>query len=438
MKPSVLLLVDDERTIAALVRRYVQPAGHHVEWCVDVPAAWKYLSDGKAEQQGTEESSRRSSRPHLLLLDLNLPGSSGLDLCRQLRAAPELKTLPIALFTTYDRPEEIAAGLEAGTDFLFPKDLVAQPDRWMERLEEILTHVHGQARTLSLSSTEMSGLSRAPELLIATINQTLRQRLPLLRQLGPPFLRALARRVCRRVALAGEPGAGHPPRPSSLDFRLLSSGLEFDPDYFAHHWPAPAVVEFALELAKEMNQVLGQAITEPFQATLAASFPLFFQHGRTTMTVNVPVILLVEDSPADVQIMQRAVRESGLSVELIVVHDGEEAVNYLLRQGKYAGATPGWRTPSLVLLDLNLPRLSGSEVLRRLRGNHTMHTVPVIVFSTSAAAADVREAYAAGANTYIQKPRDFGHFLEVLQTIKSYWLETALLPSCSYDNKVTS
>jgi chemotaxis family two-component system response regulator Rcp1 len=146
------------------------------------------------------------------------------------------------------------------------------------------------------------------------------------------------------------------------------------------------------------------------------------------MTSNVPVILLVEDSPADVQIMQRALRESGLSVEMIVVHDGQEAVDYLLRSGKYDGAASGWRTPSLVLLDLHLPRLSGSEVLRRLRGSEAMRTVPVIVFSTSAAAEDVHEAYAAGANTFIQKPRDFGRFLEVLQTIKSYWLETALLP----------
>jgi CheY-like chemotaxis protein len=149
------------------------------------------------------------------------------------------------------------------------------------------------------------------------------------------------------------------------------------------------------------------------------------------MTSKVPVILLVEDSPADVQIMQRAVRETSLSVELIVVHDGEEAVDYLLRQGNFDPATPGWRTPSLVLLDLNLPRLSGSEVLRRLRGSDELRTVPVIVFSTSADPADVREAYAAGANTYIQKPRDFGRFLEVLQTIERYWLETALLPPSS-------
>jgi len=216
-----------------------------------------------------------------------------------------------------------------------------------------------------------------------------------------------------------------------LDFCLLPSGLGFDPDTFALHWPAATLVAFAVELTEEITQLLGQTTTAPFRATLAASLPAFSQSGRKQMTVNVPVILVVEDSPADVQIMQRAVRESNLAVDLIVLNDGEEAVDYLLRQGKYDGAANGWRTPSLVLLDLHLPRLSGSEVLRRLRGSDAMRTVPVIVFSTSAAAEDVGEAYAAGANTFIQKPRDFGRFLEVLRTIKGYWLETALLPPSS-------
>jgi CheY-like chemotaxis protein len=421
MEPSLLLLVDDDPNIADLVNRVARRAGHQVEYRADVRKAWEYLTG-----RGGENGLSRSPLPHLVLLDFNLPGISGLELCRWLRATPHLAKLPVALFTMFDRPDDIAAGLDAGMDFLFPKDLLARPDDWRERLEEILRQVHGQALTLSLSSSVSSGLSDAPEQLIAAINRGL---LPLLRQLGPVFLRALAPRVCRRTEpLLAEADAGQPPPPMDSNRWLLPSGLGFDPDHFARHWTAAAVVVFATGLAEEITQVLGPAITAPFRATLASLASRPFPSGRTLMTANVPVILLVEDSPADIQIMQRAVRETSLPVELIVVRDGEEAVDYLLRQGKYAPATSGWRNPSLVLLDLNLPRLSGSEVLRRLRASNALQTVPVIVFSTSSDPADIREAYAAGANTYIQKPRDFNRFLEVLRVIECYWLETAWLP----------
>lgn len=142
----------------------------------------------------------------------------------------------------------------------------------------------------------------------------------------------------------------------------------------------------------------------------------------------VHVILLVEDNPADVQITRRALRESAFPVELIVVRDGEEAVNYLLRQGPFAQA-PGWHYPDLVLLDLNLPRLSGRQVLERIRTTRDFRFVPVVVLTTSCRPEDVRDMYAAGANTYIEKPQDFACFAEVLRTIQRYWLDTALLPS---------
>lgn len=138
-------------------------------------------------------------------------------------------------------------------------------------------------------------------------------------------------------------------------------------------------------------------------------------------------ILLVEDNPADVKITQRALRESGLAVDLIVVRDGREAVEYLLRQGGHATAN-GWRCPDLILLDINLPGMSGWEVLERVRGTPMLETVPVVVLSTSRHADDVRRMYAAGANTYLEKPGDFGRFVEVLATLHHYWLELALLP----------
>jgi two-component system response regulator len=138
-------------------------------------------------------------------------------------------------------------------------------------------------------------------------------------------------------------------------------------------------------------------------------------------------ILLVEDNPADVEITRRALRESQAPVELIVVRDGQEAVDYLLRRGDHAGSA-GWRQPDLILLDLNLPRLSGREVLERLRANEALRSVPVVVLTTSNRPEDVRSSYAAGANTYIEKPQDFGQFVEVLRTVRRYWLDTALLP----------
>jgi len=138
-------------------------------------------------------------------------------------------------------------------------------------------------------------------------------------------------------------------------------------------------------------------------------------------------ILLVEDNPADVEITRRALRESDAPVELIVVRDGREAIDYLLRQRTHA-ATATWRVPDLILLDLNLPRLTGREVLERLRATEEFRSVPVVILTTSKHPDDVRALYAAGANTYIEKPPDFKHFVEVLRTIRHYWLDTALLP----------
>jgi CheY-like chemotaxis protein len=145
------------------------------------------------------------------------------------------------------------------------------------------------------------------------------------------------------------------------------------------------------------------------------------------MTRAPHAILLVEDNPADVKIMQRALKETSLPVDLIVVHDGSEAVEYLLRQGAHAGEAD-WRSPDLILLDLNLPGMNGREFLQRVRATPALRTVPVVVLTTSRRQEDVQEMYAAGANTYVEKPQDFGRFVQVLETIQRYWLEMALLP----------
>jgi len=138
-------------------------------------------------------------------------------------------------------------------------------------------------------------------------------------------------------------------------------------------------------------------------------------------------ILLVEDDPAGVMIVQRALRGGAAPVELIVVRDGQEAVDYLLREGAFADCA-SWRSPDLVLLDLNLPRLTGREVVERIRATPSLRAVPIVVLTTSRRPEDVQDAYAAGANTYFEKPQDFSRFVEVLQVIQHYWLDTAQLP----------
>jgi CheY-like chemotaxis protein len=144
-------------------------------------------------------------------------------------------------------------------------------------------------------------------------------------------------------------------------------------------------------------------------------------------------ILLVEDNLADVKIMQRALAQAATRAELVVVRDGQEAIEYLFRQGAYApsdgAVSPApWRCPDLVVLDLNLPRLSGTEVLEQIRQSPKLCLLPVVVLSTSRRPEDVQTAYAAGANSYIEKPQDFDRFVEVLRTIQHFWLEMALLP----------
>jgi CheY-like chemotaxis protein len=139
-------------------------------------------------------------------------------------------------------------------------------------------------------------------------------------------------------------------------------------------------------------------------------------------------ILLVEDNPADVKIMQRAIQESGIQVHLISVHDGPEAIDYLLRQGRFLEQAD-WRFPDLVLMDLNLPGLSGCEVIAKIRSHESLRRLPIIVLTTSRREEDIQGVYHAGANTYIQKPQEFAQFVEVLRVIGLYWLNTALLPT---------
>ncbi len=135
-------------------------------------------------------------------------------------------------------------------------------------------------------------------------------------------------------------------------------------------------------------------------------------------------ILLVEDSPDDVDLMFEAVREADLDAHITAVSDGVEALMYLRRKGKYSDVSG----PALVLLDLNLPKKDGREVLREMKADRWLRRIPVIVLSTSGAEGDVKYAYENHANCYICKPLDMDDFVRVVQAIKGFWLNMVRLP----------
>ena len=138
-------------------------------------------------------------------------------------------------------------------------------------------------------------------------------------------------------------------------------------------------------------------------------------------------ILLVEDNPDDVELTRLAFAEAGGAHRLHAVGDGAEALDYLLARGRHADRD-GADLPALVLLDLNLPRLDGREVLQAIRADPATRALQVVVLTTSAEPRDVDQAYALGANSYIQKPVEFDRFVEVVRQVGRYWLAINLPP----------
>jgi CheY-like chemotaxis protein len=139
------------------------------------------------------------------------------------------------------------------------------------------------------------------------------------------------------------------------------------------------------------------------------------------MRIEYYTILLVEDDPNDVLLIQRAFRKANLINPIQVVGDGEEAVSYLSGEGSYADRRR-YPLPILVLLDLKLPRKSGFEVLEWLRGEPDLKRLPVVVFTSSTEGLDVNRAYDLGANSYLVKPVSFKDLLEMVKTLHLYWL----------------
>jgi len=136
-------------------------------------------------------------------------------------------------------------------------------------------------------------------------------------------------------------------------------------------------------------------------------------------------VLLVEDNEADVRLTREALREAGDLVRLSAVGDGDKAIAFLRRGDGFADAPQ----PDLVLLDLNLPRMSGLEVLDEMRADESLAHIPVIMLTSSAAQSDVEAAYARGANAYVVKPLELDAFMDLIGAIRGFWLELARLPS---------
>jgi two-component system, chemotaxis family, response regulator Rcp1 len=136
-------------------------------------------------------------------------------------------------------------------------------------------------------------------------------------------------------------------------------------------------------------------------------------------------ILLVEDNPGDVRLTQEAFRDAHVPVKLSVVMDGEEALKYLHKDVQYAEAT----RPDIILLDLNIPKKDGREVLEAIKKDHELRAIPVVVLTTSNAEQDIVKTYNLNVNAYINKPVDFDRFFDIVQKIEDFWLMTATLPS---------
>lgn len=142
-------------------------------------------------------------------------------------------------------------------------------------------------------------------------------------------------------------------------------------------------------------------------------------------TITLTRVLLVEDNPADIRLLREVLKESQISSDLSVVMDGERAISFLRKEGEYENVN----TPQLILLDLNLPRKSGHEVLADIKADMNLKHIPVIILTTSSSEKDILKSYAGHANCYVTKPHDYNQFASVVQSIKEFWLRLVKLPA---------
>ncbi|RJQ14695.1 MAG: response regulator [Nitrospiraceae bacterium] len=142
-------------------------------------------------------------------------------------------------------------------------------------------------------------------------------------------------------------------------------------------------------------------------------------------------VLLVEDNPADVRLMKESLRDSKVRNNLHVVNDGEAAMSFLRREGKYSGVPQ----PDLIMLDLNLPKKDGREVLQEIKTDPALKHIPVVVVTTSSADEDIIKSYCLHANCFVTKPVDLDQFIKVVQAIEDFWFTIVKLPREGCDRK---
>ena len=138
-------------------------------------------------------------------------------------------------------------------------------------------------------------------------------------------------------------------------------------------------------------------------------------------------ILLVDDDPADVLLTRRALSQTQHRIDLAVVSNGEEAMNYLLQTQGFERAV----IPDLILIDLNMPRKNGHDLLEEVKSSPSLCSIPCVVLSTSGHPTDVRRAYASHANSFVRKPSDFGSFTRVIQEMSNFWFSVVRLSNTS-------
>lgn len=142
------------------------------------------------------------------------------------------------------------------------------------------------------------------------------------------------------------------------------------------------------------------------------------------VAIKVPHILLVEDNPGDILLVKESFRSLGSPYQLSIAKDGRQALEFM----HTTLGNPSSSTPDLILLDLNLPKISGHEVLAKLKGTIEFHRIPIIVLSTSESPADIAKAYALAANCYLCKPAGLDEFFHLMQTLMEFWLKLARFP----------
>lgn len=143
------------------------------------------------------------------------------------------------------------------------------------------------------------------------------------------------------------------------------------------------------------------------------------------------IILLVEDNPDDEKLTLRAMKKNNILNEIVVVRDGAEALDYLFGEGKYKDSSPN-EPPQVILLDINLPKIGGLDVLKRIRSNEKTSLYPVVILTSSREEKDLLESYKLGANSYICKPVDFDQFSDAIRQLGLYWLVLNEVPQRKY------